>query len=65
MADIKIKEIVAFATGAILANGEYKESERIAVSSIAETLNINEKEMFDAIDSEIKKQNIGFTRNIF
>jgi uncharacterized tellurite resistance protein B-like protein len=54
MADTKT--IVAFATAAILANGEYKESEKDAISSIAETLNINEKEMFDAIDSEIEKQ---------
>ena len=56
MADVKL--VVAFATGAILANGEYKESEKDAISSIAETLELNEKEMFDAINSEIEKQDL-------
>lgn len=54
MADTKIA--VSFMASAILADGVYADSEQSAISSIAQTLNINEKELFVAIDSEIEKQ---------
>jgi uncharacterized tellurite resistance protein B-like protein len=57
MADTKkFGTIVAFSTAALLADGVYEKSEKLAISSIAETLKINGKEMFDAIDVEIEKQ---------
>jgi len=57
MADTKkFETVAAFSTAALLADGVYEESEKLAISSVAETLKINEKEMFDAIDVEIEKQ---------
>jgi len=56
MADTKQSKIVAFITGAILADGTYEESEKEAVSMIAETLEIDEKKFLKLVDSEYQKQ---------
>lgn len=56
MADAqKLEKIAVFAAVAILADGTYEDSEKLAISSIAKALEVKEQEMFDAIDSEIKK----------
>ena len=50
------KVIVAFAAGVILANEIYDESEKFAISTVAKTLGFEEQEIFNAIDTEIAKQ---------
>ena len=52
----KPEVLIAFASGAILADGHYDEAEKSAISSIAKTFSITEQEMFSLIDSEIAKQ---------
>jgi len=54
--NIKNKNVVAFSAAAIMANGHYHPKEKEMVSSIAESLDINAKELLDAIDKEIAKQ---------
>ena len=52
----KNQNVIAFSVAAIMANGVYDAAEKGAVFSIAESFEINEKTMLDAIDTEIAKQ---------
>jgi len=54
MADKQV--LVTFLTGAILANGEYEECDKVVLNSIAEDLELDKTAFLKDIDAEIAKQ---------
>ena len=52
----RIQKIVAFIAGAIMADGTFDDAEVNAIQSIANSLNINEQDLLDDVNTEIEKQ---------
>lgn len=49
----KLSNIASIVAATIWADGEYDEAEKIAVSEIADALEIDEKEFYDLVDAEV------------